>query len=212
MMKLTLKPNVLSAAIFGCLLVVLRFLITMELHYIFLIWNLFLAMVPLGLSKLLCRQKFRLSLNLLLLGSWVLFLPNSFYVITDLIHLKNSNFLFYDAGLISFFAILCVSLGFLSMMEVKSFLHENAPKLNHWIMNIMLLFLCAFGIFLGRFLRYNSWNIVNDPISLFKDCFNFIRHPVEHAQVWFFTFGFGLLLVGLYHIFLKITEARNEIL
>ena len=210
-MKNLFKINMLNASIFACFLVGLRFWITFELYYFFLIWNLFLALVPLVLAYILNRQKAHISISILLIGLWILFLPNSFYVITDLIHLKNSNFLLYDTVLITYFAVVCGQAGFLSMKEVTTYFRNKVPGLDPWILNIFLLFLSAFGIFLGRFLRYNSWNILNNPVSLFRDCFRFVRYPMDHAQVWLFTFGFGLLLTGLYHIFLKITETRNEI-
>ncbi len=208
--KVDYDSYLLGASVSCCLLVILRFFITSNPYYFFLIWNLFLAAVPYFLSQVL-ESGYLQKFSLVFIGSWLLFLPNSFYVITDLIHLKNSSLPVYDGFMIFSFALLCTGLGFQSMKKMSNYAKMIFPKGNPETFKIPVLFLCSFGIFLGRFLRYNSWNILNKPHLLFTDCLNFILYPLAHIKVWAFTIGFGLMLTGLYYIYLKMTEPKNAI-
>ncbi|MDT0646343.1 DUF1361 domain-containing protein [Zunongwangia sp. F260] len=195
---------------FCCSLVILRYLISFDFYYFFLIWNLLLAGIPFLLSQFLetiCKNK---STFFVIMGVWLLFLPNSFYVITDLIHLKTSEMKIYDSLMISSFALLCLFLGFSSMQKVSLILSRKFSSLHNFILNSLILFLCSFGIYLGRFLRYNSWDLFNNPFNLVKDCLNFIRFPVQHHYVWVFTFAFGAILTGFYFIFQKMIPQIDE--
>lgn len=183
---------------------------TSDYYYFFLIWNLFLAGVPFLISEFV-KSKSAPAFNSLVLIIWLLFLPNSFYVITDLIHLQNSSMQIFDCFMILSFAILCLYLGFYSMKKVGKWIGNKLPILNKSLLNILILFLCSFGIYLGRVLRYNSWDILKNPVNLAKDFLNFLRFPFEHFQVWLFTFIFGLMLTGLYYIFLVLTKQANAI-
>lgn len=182
----------------------IRIFLTGELYYTFLLWNLFLAAIPWWISQIADKYK-DLSVvgNLSLLAIWLLFLPNTFYVITDLIHLKNSTglYLMLDILLILSFTFICVFLGYASMNRMNKIVWERFSKINMKYFNYSVLILCSFGIYLGRFLRYNSWNIRNNPKNLFLDCLNYLINPIENKEVWLFTFGFGLFLISLKSLF-----------
>ncbi len=201
------NKNFILAGIFCSFLVILRFLISMEYYYFFLIWNLFLAGIPFLISQIVTLRDRKAFYPMLAI--WLLFLPNSFYVITDLIHLHTSSMILYDGIMISFFALLCLALGFQSMQRMTRILILKFPAINTWLLNCFILFLCAFGIYLGRFLRYNSWNIVSNPKNLLEDCLDFIRFPVQYSYVWLFTFFFGILLIGLFFIFQKLKPHKD---
>ncbi|MDT0643199.1 DUF1361 domain-containing protein [Zunongwangia sp. F363] len=188
------NKELVGAGGFCCSLVVLRWCLTLDYYYFFLIWNLFLAGVPFLISQYLETRNNRFFYTFF--GLWLLFLPNSFYVITDLIHVKTSQLPVYDAIMISLFALLCLYLGFSSMQKTGRVLSLKFQNISKLFLDILILFLCSFGIYLGRFLRYNSWDILKNPFNLAQDCFNFVRFPVEHFHVWFFTFGFGILLMA----------------
>jgi len=199
-----IKTTSYQLLIYGISLLMIRIFLTGELYYIFLIWNLFLAAVPWWVSQI--AEKYRdISVvgNLLLFAIWLLFLPNTFYVITDLIHLKNSTgfYLMLDILLILTFAFICVFLGYSSLNKMSKIIRERFPKINLNYFNYPVLILCSFGIYLGRFLRYNSWNIINNPRNLFLDCLNYLINPIENKEVWLFTFGFGLFLISLKSLF-----------
>ncbi|WP_373055941.1 DUF1361 domain-containing protein [Zunongwangia sp. H14] len=203
------NKNLILAGGFCFLLVVLRWCLTLDYYYFFLIWNLFLAGIPLLISQYLesGRKKFLYPF----LALWLLFLPNSFYVVTDLIHLRTSAMPVYDTIMISLFALLCLFLGFSSMQKISSILYQKMRIFNKFLLDSFILFLCSFGIYLGRFLRYNSWDILKNPFNLALDCRDFIRFPIQHFHVWLFTFCFGILLILLFFIFQKLKPQRDAI-
>ncbi|MFC4740732.1 DUF1361 domain-containing protein [Flavobacterium ponti] len=142
----------------------------------FLIWNLFLAVIPFLLTtylktRNLLENKFKNGLVILI---WLLFLPNSFYIITDFVHLSlsNSYTFWYDLLLISSYASLGFLLGIISLKDIEELLSH---KLNTSISSFLIFsisILSGFGIYLGRILRYNSWDILKNPIELFTDLWN----------------------------------------
>lgn len=203
-MNLFTMKTTYKLLIYAISLLLIRIFLTGEIYYIFLLWNLFLAAVPWWISQI-AEKHTHLSIvgNLSLFALWLLFLPNTFYVITDLIHLKNSTglYLMLDILLLLTFAFICVFLGYASLNKVNKIVTERFPKINLKYFNYSVLILCSFGIYLGRFLRYNSWNIVNNPRNLFLDCLNYLIHPIENKEVWLFTFGFGLFLISLKSLF-----------
>jgi uncharacterized membrane protein len=139
----------------------------------FLIWNLFLAVIPFLLTtylktRNLLENKFKNGLIILI---WLLFLPNSFYIITDFVHLSlsNSYTFWYDLVLISSYSSLGFLLGIISLQDFENSLSD---KFNTSICSILIFgisILSGFGIYLGRILRYNSWDILKNPIDLLED-------------------------------------------
>jgi len=199
-----MKITSYSLLMYGVSLLMIRIFLTGEFYFTFLLWNLFLAAIPWLVSQI--AEKYRdISVvgNLSLFAIWLLFLPNTFYVITDLIHLKNSTgfYVMLDILLILSFAFICVFLGYSSLNKVNKIVRGRFPEINLNYFNYSILILCSFGIYLGRFLRYNSWNIINNPRNLFLDCMNYLIHPIENKEVWLFTFGFGLFLISLKSLF-----------
>ncbi len=138
-------------------------------------WNLFLAFVPLALSVWLFRRKRGRSL-LWWLGLLVFFafLPNAPYVLTDVIHLIDQIRRINSVWIITLFVIpvylLFIVSGFeayvLSLINLGYYL--NRLGLGRWILGAELLThaLSAVGIYLGRFLRFNSWDFITAPDAL----------------------------------------------
>lgn len=155
-------------------LLLFRAKITNSTYLFFLIWNLFLAIIPYFISSLIIVKSKQMKSNLLLVISficWLLFLPNSFYIITDLVHIVRStgNLFYLDLIIICSFATIGFLLGLHSLDHFKIFLNSrNLIKSSTYIIPIVCL-LCGFGIYLGRILRYNSWNIISNPFQLFSD-------------------------------------------
>ena len=162
--------------IFCLSLSLIRVKLTTSIYLIFLVWNLFLAVVPFLLTSYLktinlFENKFK---ALLLLSIWLLFLPNSFYIITDFVHLSlsNAHTFWYDLLLISSYASLGFLLGIISLKDIEELLSH---KLNTSISSFLVFgisILSGFGIYLGRILRYNSWDILKNPVELFTDLWN----------------------------------------
>lgn len=179
MQTLFTKQNkvVVINIIFCLALILLRVKYTQSITYMFLIWNLFLVGIPYAISQLLRINHWIKSKSVLLIASlcfWLLFLPNAPYIITDLIHLNHisSSIIWFDAFLIFLFAANGLLLAILSMADVYTICKEKWNTTIAYLNTIIISFLSGFGIYLGRYLRWNSWELFTQPYHLFKDIIN----------------------------------------
>jgi uncharacterized membrane protein len=196
---------ILSASMFlSIFLLMVRVKITHTFFFIFLIWNLFLAVIPYAITTYLkSKKKTNTWVLVIWFGIWLLFLPNAPYIITDLIHLKISKnpYFWLDVLLITSFAYNGLVLFFLSLADIKEVLQMHIRKSKVSYIIYALFPLTAFGIYLGRFLRYNSWDILQHPTTLFNDILNMIIQPILHLEVWLFTITFGSFLAISFRMF-----------
>lgn len=168
-----------------------RFYVTDTLIFGFLLWNLFLAAIPLGFAALFCafnKESNKLAMATVL-GMWMLFFPNAPYILTDLLHLypRRGIPFWYDLVLIFTFAWNGVMLGYLSLLFIHNKIELFYGKFKAWVFSLSALSLGAFGIYLGRFDRWNSWDIVQEPIPLMRDIASYIIHPGMHWNTWLLT-------------------------
>lgn len=179
-----------------------RYLITGSKMYIFLNWNLFLAFIPWILSTTVIVYKYQSKkiLMLILLFSWLLFFPNSPYILTDLFHLRSHSLapVWFDWALIISFAWTGLMFGFASLQDIEKILSIYIKKKRTFLVIILLLFIAGFGVYIGRFLRWNSWDVVSDPFALADDILERVFHPLLHAQTWIITLLLGVLLNMMY--------------
>jgi uncharacterized membrane protein len=77
-------------------------------------------------------------------------------------------------------------------------------------LSVTILFLCGFGVYLGRFLRYNSWEIISNPQILIADVFNILISPFQNSEAWLFTLGFGGFLVVGYWMFNNLNHLSSH--
>lgn len=150
--------------------------------FFFLNWNLFLAWIPylIALSLPFLFRKF--NSKIIIAGAllcWLLFFPNAPYIVTDFLHLRKRAGipLWYDMMLFMSFAWTGLILGYISLLEVQIFLRNFFSKTMVNVASIIALLLGGFGIYLGRFQRWNSWDIVTQPLSLFADILNILAQP-----------------------------------
>ncbi|MEP5255316.1 MAG: DUF1361 domain-containing protein [Winogradskyella arenosi] len=205
---------ILVAISFSLVLLMLRIKLHQSFFFLFLIWNLFLAVIP-YLITLYLSAKPHLSLWTFILGFmvWVLFLPNAPYIVTDLIHLRRANgaYLWLDILVVLSFALSALFLFYLTLIDMQHLIKANfKTKLPIVTLTNGLLFLCSFGVYLGRFLRYNSWDIISAPQSLFTTIFNMLKAPYQHQAIWLFTLGFGCFLSLGFWIFKHIRSPQQE--
>jgi len=170
------------------------------LTYAFLVWNLFLAAIPYGISTLLVEFESLQKRKLVfwsLLALWLLFLPNAPYIFTDLFHLKPKNGvpLWFDLLLLLSFAWNGIILCYLSLFDVQELLAPKIGRCFTWFSTFAILFLCAFGVYIGRYLRWNSWDLFFNPLPLFTDIADRFLHPFAHLQTWGLTLGYGTFLI-----------------
>lgn len=198
-----------------------RVLGTGRFHFLFLIWNLFLAWVPFGASLLAYELHKRREAGLpVLLGIglfWLLFFPNAPYIISDLVHLKfhggnTQHFSFwYDLVMISCFAWTGLLLGFVSLYLMQTIVRERFGGRLSWFFTASMLFAGGFGVYLGRFQRWNSWDLVHRPFALLSDVLNQIMHPLAHKTTWGITLLFAGMLLMLYVVLYSLLQyAKSE--
>ncbi|AOW21746.1 DUF1361 domain-containing protein [Urechidicola croceus] len=197
------------------LLVIFRVQMTNSYFYLFLIWNLFLAYIPFGISTLLSQNKRLQNSNYKfwsLFIIWLLFLPNAPYIITDLFHLNRGKAMpvWYDLLVISSFAINGFFLFFISINDIHLIIKEKFSNSKAWIVSVSTFFLCGFGIYLGRFLRWNSWDIIQKPFQLVNDIVERVLYPMQHLKTWGVTIGFGLFFTLSFLVFKVLTFQVKE--
>lgn len=198
---------VLAVCCFLCLsLLVGRIIIEGEITYLFMAWNLFLGWLPLLFSILILYStpKHKMILITLFL-SWLLFFPNAIYMISDLLHLAHiSSFRipsWYDAVMLFSFALTGLFIAVVSLNYVHNYLRTVYSKKFSWLIVSLSILLSGFGVYLGRFLRWNSWDIIHEPIGLMKDVIDKVVHPVTNAQTYIVTLIFTIILFASYLLF-----------
>lgn len=193
---------VFATLTFFCfLLLLIRVKVTQSVFFFFLIWNLFLAFIPYLISFFLFTSVNFQERRFLRIGTllvWLLFLPNSFYLLTDFVHINKFQDVpyWFDLILVSSFSITGIVLGLFSIRTVEKIIQLHYSKVQSKIMLFCILYLTAFGIYLGRFLRFNSWDLLVNPIDLFASC----MVCLFKREVQNFTIGFGTFLLVLYFV------------
>jgi len=158
------------------------FLLRGTTTFLFLIWNLILAWIPYWIS-LAVAPLYERSRSLLLTSGllliWLLFLPNAPYILTDLLHLRMRAPIpfWYDLMLLISFAWTGLLLGIISLYEVHRFIAKQWSRLAGWMIVIICIILSGLGVYIGRFLRWNSWDIVTQPFELIHDLLNILMAP-----------------------------------
>jgi uncharacterized membrane protein len=199
------------SSLFSCLLVAARIFHTGSFAFAFMPWNLFLAWVPYRISSSLRAAGLWTGLRVVGLIVWLLFIPNSFYILTDLYHLadghRNSRVPeWFDLILILSFAWNGLLLGVMSTWQVEKLLAPDASVLGRWVFLYPVMWLNALGVYIGRYLRYNSWDIVTNPIDLLGDIIRMIAHPLRYHDAWGMIFCYSILLTIMYSLLNKNPE------
>jgi uncharacterized membrane protein len=184
-------------------------------HFHFLQWNLFLAWIPLICAGLALKTSTAKSPGARatmwpLVALWLLFLPNAPYLLTDFIHLRqwDSMPVWFDALLIGFYAGTGLLLGLLSLIMVHAIVARSFGRGSGWFFAVGSLGLAAFGTYLGRFGRFNSWDTLSRPSSLVDEIWSRLRHPIAHAHAIEFTLVFAVFLLGSYLVLLAVGRRR----
>jgi uncharacterized membrane protein len=191
-------------------LIALRVERTGSRYYLFLIWNLFLAAIPLVASTCLrLARHLRMSMVLQVgcFSFWLLFLPNAPYILTDLLHLTARSPVpaWYDLAMLLSCAGTGLLLGYLSLVDVHDIVAEKLGPAIGWILALSSLLLTGFAIYLGRFLRWNSWDVLAHPTLVF-DIADGLLHPAAHFRTFAVTFIYGIIL-GFGYISLRVLLA-----
>ena len=189
-------------------------------RYRFLVWNLVLAWVPYGCAVVLAqlrenaggtRRKRRGFTGMVVGVGWLVSLPNAPYIMTDLVHLLRGPVFrwWFDVGLILSFALTGCFLALASLRIVHQIVRERSGELIGWACVCASAGLCGLGIYLGRFLRFNSWDVLTEPLHVFRAVAVRILDPADHPQACGVSLMFAALLLACYGVFTSAGGSRN---
>lgn len=183
-------------------LIALRIALSRQGDYSFLVWNLALAWVPLGLALAVwggARRGAPRAALVALGGLWLLFLPNAPYIATDYVHLfrGTGGAHWYDALAISAYALTGLLLGFASLYLMQAVARRALGERLTWLLVFATLAASSVGIYLGRYQRLNSWDALRDPTLVPAMARARLGDPFGNPALIVITLSFtGLLAVG----------------
>lgn len=199
--------NTLILSLIGNMgMVIARILYTNDIYYAFLVWNLFLAAVPLIISDRIYRRHRDYGIGIfVLLFLWLLFLPNAPYIITDLVHLYNRPPVpyWFDMCLVLLSALNGLMLGFISISQIEKIIGMYKLDRHRNIIRVMIFLAMSYGVYLGRYLRFNSWDVFVKPFKVIKGALDTID---MHTAGFVVTFTFVTLV--LYSFYKSIVLRR----
>ncbi len=214
LLKTEIQRLLLSSVGFGFLLLVARTVYTGRLTFAFLVWNLFLAAVPFFLSAALLQRPAWMESKWMFTGLlvlWLLFIPNAFYMLTDLFHLNDSFSVprWYDLLLILSFAWNACLMGILSVRHIEKIMQAKFQYRFEGLFIYPVMLINALGIYIGRYLRFNSWDVLSNPFHLLADILNILLHPVYYHNAWAMVICFTFFLSILYATLKKMGSAYS---
>lgn len=181
--------------------------------YRWLIWNLFLAWLPmLGALVAYNLAQTRAWGAWLLVAPcalfWLLFLPNAPYLITDLVHLRPQDALlfWYDLAMIVSGVLSGVLLGAVSLLLMQSLVTHALGRFVGWCFALGAIGLSSFGVYLGRFGGWNSWDIFFAPRAVLQDVYDHLWHPLAHVREIGFSLLFAVLFLAVYFVIAALAQ------
>jgi uncharacterized membrane protein len=171
----------------------------------FMAWNTALALVPLALAFALFRDHVRTSLAWWAgVVVWLLFLPNAPYVLTDVVHLlddirDSSDRTFYTGLLPVYGTFFLIGFGsyVLNLHLLRRFVFARGRGASWLPIEMAVHALCAVGIYLGRFVRLNSWDVVTAPHTVSGTLDDLARRfPVGIMLVTFVVLAVGTFVAN----------------
>lgn len=201
-----LLPPLLFASFVCAAMLIARWAWCGTPRYSCFLFNLFLAWIPLGFtfaihtlrSAEIPRQRAIWACAV----AWFLFFPNAPYIVTDMVHLGGFTKIdgvpkWFDIMVIMGHAVTGLFLGCASLWAMETLVAERLGRRMGWIFSVGMLALASFGIYLGRFLRLNSWDVVFRPDRIVERMWG-LTHPVKAFEVFAFSVTFFLFSVGVY--------------
>lgn len=168
--KLAIFGLMAAASVICVLLVAARIAYSDSIRYTNLVWNLFLAWIPFVLAYLAYTLSWKKWLLYFVIPVttflWLIFFPNAPYILTDLQHLAKESTsapLWYDVIVMVWFSWTGLLLGLVSLYLMHYIIQRMFGRATGWAFVFIVSGLSSFGVYLGRFVRFNSWDLLNDP-------------------------------------------------
>lgn len=216
--KLAIIGLLLGASFFSVFLVLARMAYSDSQQYRGLIWNLFLAWIPFVLAYIAYALSWKRILLYIAIPVfallWLAFFPNAPYILTDLQYLNRAAVnapLWFDIILLIWFSWTGMLLGLVSLYLMHEIVQRNFGRWPGWIFVLIVSGLSSAGIYVGRFLRWNSWDILQNPSELAMDILGLAIDPSLRllAFTTLFTVFFLFVYLTLYtyaHLFREQVE------
>ncbi|MGZ3846645.1 MAG: DUF1361 domain-containing protein [Flavisolibacter sp.] len=203
------EQMLLLCSAFSIGLVLFRIVYTGHLLFAFLVWNLFLAYVPYAISRRISLKPVKKGWCFLVVSLvWLLFIPNSFYILTDLFHLDMNETvpLWYDLALLLSFAWSGLLFGIVSLRHMEKLFEKTFHRKFDIFFIIPVMALNSFGVFVGRYLRFNSWDVLTSPLQLINDIIYLFVHPIRNRFDWSMIVCYTVLLTLFYYTIKKLSK------
>lgn len=197
-------------------LVIFRIMYSGQTKYLSLGWNLFLAWIPWFMALLAeraYRKAGRMTLLVVLCAAvWLLFFPNAPYIVTDFLHLQPRPPvpMWFDLFLLFTFAWAGLFLGFCSLYTMQRLVAARAGRFLGWAFTAVVLALSSFGIYLGRFLGWNSWDILVNPRGLAGDILGRLVNPTAYPRTYAVSLLATVVFGAVYLTFYALTQMPRE--
>ena len=211
--KIKIPKSILYLLGLAILLNLLRILIFKNKTFVYMFWNIFLAFIPFFISSILIlnTNKNNIIKPFFILGFilWLLFLPNAPYVLTDFIHLGRIYGIpvMFDIFVLFSTAYVSLLMGLYSLRDMEKMILLKFSKMaTNIIIGIVILF-ASFGMYLGRFLRFNSWDLFVSRSSLFSNIWRILTQTNSYLNVYFYTL---LFFVFIYVSFIAFKSANTQ--
>ncbi|MCX6754511.1 MAG: DUF1361 domain-containing protein [Candidatus Nomurabacteria bacterium] len=212
MFNIKIPKSIIPIVLFVIILNILRVIFWGKVSLIFILWNIFLAFIPFVISSLLLlyskKEKFNKIILFFGLFLWLLFIPNAPYIITDFIHLGSTRSipLIFDILLIFSSALIGLIFFFYSLFQIEQIIkNKYSNKVTSIIIGFVIM-LVSFGVYLGRFLRFNSWDVFVNNKSLVISIWKILTDSSAYNGFYFYTgliFSFLLIFYWTFKIQIK---------
>lgn len=211
-----LTAVLMLSSVFAFSMLAARMLKAGSWDYRFLAWNLFLAWMPFWFAlaiEALDRRRASAATMLAFGAGWLVFFPNAPYILTDFVHLRQRMHvpLWYDISMLTAFAWNGLLLGFASLRMCHRVVERRIGVRAGWGLVVVTLYLAGFGVYLGRVVRWNSWDVLTSPLALVSDVASRLVNPAAHPRTWGMTIVLGgFLLLGYVTLVMLSRLSREE--
>ncbi|PIC82791.1 DUF1361 domain-containing protein [Sporosarcina sp. P1] len=195
---------------------------SLDFLYVALSWNVLLAVLPLFFIRQAVTTvgQRKISWSIFWIVLWLIFFPNSVYLVTDFIHIANEKFkwmsnagpyapdgaIVYSHDILIWIKLLVIAMGFFYSVVVglesvyifEQIVRKKYSKKIGYVSILSVGLLTGIGVYIGRFLRFNSWDIVFNPFQVLKQVADVDRFEVQFIIAFS---GFVLFCYMLYRSF-----------
>ncbi len=203
--KINIPKQIILLILLAVILNILRIIIFGSTSLVYILWNIFLALIPFLISAFLLEyiKKIKIPRVILIISVvlWLLLLPNAPYLVTDLIHLRSFHQIpaLYDALLLFSSAWVGMLLLVHSLFHMEKIIRMKYSKIKTDIIIAIFIFLTSFGVYLGRFLRFNSWDVFINHSSVLKSVWELLSQATINMEAYLYTFLFFIFIYLSYY-------------